>query len=113
MLSAPASINTDLAEALKRDSNTSTDEASKPKRAKKVKNKGALEKSQANWQSFQQKAGSGSGKMAKMVNKTSMFKTGEKPGSKVGFTGSGQAMRKDADRSRHTYYMPPEDSSRH
>ncbi|KAF2149397.1 hypothetical protein K461DRAFT_281768 [Myriangium duriaei CBS 260.36] len=116
VLSAPPAIDSALAESLRKDSSataTSDDPDAEKKPKKKIKTNKSLDKAKANWQSWQQKASSGSGKLAKSTNKDSMFRTGDKPGAKVGFTGSGQSMRKDAERTRHTYYMPPGDSSRY
>ncbi|KAK1836655.1 splicing factor spf30 [Podospora conica] len=77
------------------------DDQGRPK-FKKIKAKKELEAGKNKWQEFTAK---GKGKVAK---KESMFRTPEGPGGRVGFTGSGQAMRKDPTRSRHVY-QPNED----
>ncbi|OIW24468.1 hypothetical protein CONLIGDRAFT_648619 [Coniochaeta ligniaria NRRL 30616] len=74
------------------------------KKFKKIKATKELEKGKSKWQEFNAKA---AGKMGKH-KKDSMFRTPEGVGGRVGFTGSGQAMRKDATRTRHIY-QPTED----
>lgn len=101
------------------------DELGRPK-FKKIKAKKELEAGKNKWQEFTAK-----GKGGKTAKKESMFRTPEGPGGRgefwgfprlvggvwermcadlltVGFTGSGQAMRKDPTRSRHVY-QPNED----
>ncbi|KAK0743169.1 hypothetical protein B0T18DRAFT_430507 [Schizothecium vesticola] len=78
------------------------DELGRPK-FKKIKAKKELEAGKNKWQEFSAK-----GKGGKTAKKESMFRTPEGPGGRVGFTGSGQAMRKDPTRSRHVY-QPNED----
>ncbi|KAK1774494.1 hypothetical protein QBC45DRAFT_397022 [Copromyces sp. CBS 386.78] len=82
------------------------DKDGKPK-FKKIKANKELEKGKNKWQEFTQKAG---GKLGKGpgAKKESMFRTPEGIHGRVGFTGSGQAMRKDPTRSRHIY-QPNED----
>ena len=102
VISAAPNINTELANAIKQDPNKNADGTQQKHRAgKKQKIGKALETSKASWQTFQQKGASG--KASKVINRESMFKTSDAPNARVGFTGSGQAMRKDAGRSRHIY----------
>jgi survival-of-motor-neuron-related-splicing factor 30 len=100
------------------------DEEKPVKKFKKIKATKELEKGKSKWQEFNAKA---AGKMGKH-KKDSMFRTPEGVGGRgmfpllllwfgtvftddvvtVGFTGSGQAMRKDPTRTRHIY-QPAED----
>lgn len=73
------------------------------KKFKKIKATKELEKGKSKWQEFTTK-----GKFGKAAKKDSMFRTPEGVHGRVGFTGSGQAMRKDPTRSRHIY-QPNED----
>ncbi|KAK4462731.1 hypothetical protein QBC42DRAFT_76942 [Cladorrhinum samala] len=86
-------------------------EKPKPK-FKKIKANKELEAGKNKWQEFTAK-----GKMGKLGGggggglggkKESMFRTPEGVKGRVGFTGSGQAMRKDPTRTRHVY-QPNED----
>lgn len=72
----------------------------KPPKAKKLKAKKELEKNKNKWQEFSAKS-----KFGKAHKKESMFRTPEGVNGRVGFTGSGQSMRKDPTRSRHVYQM--------
>ncbi|CAK7564948.1 MAG: hypothetical protein SEPTF4163_002854 [Sporothrix epigloea] len=66
---------------------------------KKIKATKQLEAGKSKWQEFSNK-----GKTGKPGSKKdSMFRTPEGFHGRVGFTGSGQAMRKDVTRSRHVY----------
>ncbi|KAK2590148.1 hypothetical protein QQS21_012177 [Conoideocrella luteorostrata] len=76
------------------------DEVAKAPKPKKIKAKKELEAGKAKWQAFNSKS-----KMAKSGKKESMFRTPEGIHGRVGFTGSGQAMRKDPARSRHVYQV--------
>ncbi|QPG94322.1 hypothetical protein C2857_005695 [Epichloe festucae Fl1] len=76
------------------------DEAAKAPKPKKIKAKKELEAGKAKWQAFSSKS-----KMSKTGKKDSMFRTPEGIHGRVGFTGSGQAMRKDPTRSRHVYQV--------
>lgn len=79
VMSAPATVNPALKDAAKRESAaTLDDDSSKPK--KKSRPNASVNKSQANWKSWQAKTASG--KIAKVANKESMFRTGDKPGAK-------------------------------
>ncbi|KAF5004086.1 hypothetical protein FDECE_9401 [Fusarium decemcellulare] len=75
----------------------------KPPKAKKLKAKKELEKNKNKWQEFSAKS-----KFGKTQKKESMFRTPDGVHGRVGFTGSGQAMRKDPTRSRHVYQMNDE-----
>lgn len=78
-------------------------DASKPPKAKKIKAKKELERGKTKWQEFNSKS-----KFGKAQKKDSMFRTPDGVNARVGFTGSGQAMRKDPTRSRHVYEMNEE-----
>ncbi|KAK3896597.1 hypothetical protein C8A05DRAFT_39855 [Staphylotrichum tortipilum] len=78
------------------------DEKPRPK-FKKIKATKELEKGKNKWQEFSTK-----GKFGKAGKKDSMFRTPEGVHGRVGFTGSGQSMRKDPTRTRHVY-QPNED----
>ncbi|TPX15473.1 uncharacterized protein E0L32_004453 [Thyridium curvatum] len=73
-------------------------EAPPPKKFKKIKANKELEAGKNKWQDFNNKS-----KFGKAHKKDSMFRTPEGVRGRVGFTGSGQAMRKDPTRSRHIY----------
>ncbi|KAI3317761.1 hypothetical protein HD806DRAFT_540949 [Xylariaceae sp. AK1471] len=98
VISAAASINPELAQKSREDALNNTGDA-KPK-AKKIKAKKELEAGKNKWQEFNNKS-----KFAKAQKgkKDSMFRTPEGVHGRVGFTGSGQAMRKDPSRTRHIY----------
>ncbi|KAH0601476.1 hypothetical protein MHUMG1_00352 [Metarhizium humberi] len=75
-------------------------EAAQAPKPKKIKAKKELEAGKAKWQAFNAKS-----KFGKTNKKDSMFRTPEGIHGRVGFTGSGQAMRKDPTRSRHVYQV--------
>lgn len=77
VISAAANIDTEKANALRKEANKVLDGDSKPKAAKKARTNKALESSKNNWQAWQTKASTG--KAAKVVAKDSMFRTGEAP----------------------------------
>ncbi|KAF4979554.1 hypothetical protein FZEAL_4258 [Fusarium zealandicum] len=85
----------------KRDAEQSGDV--KPPKAKKLKAKKELEKNKSKWQEFSAKS-----KFGKTQKKDSMFRTPDGVHARVGFTGSGQTMRKDPTRSRHVYQVNDE-----
>ncbi|KAH8166385.1 hypothetical protein CIB48_g1849 [Xylaria polymorpha] len=89
VISAAASINPELAQKSREEALNNAGDG-KPK-AKKIKAKKELEAGKNKWQEFSNKS-----KFAKAnkSKKDSMF---------LGFTGSGQAMRKDPSRTRHIY----------
>ncbi|KAH8713959.1 Splicing factor spf30 [Beauveria bassiana] len=72
----------------------------KPPKPKKIKAKKELEAGKNKWQDFNSKS-----KFAKTQKKDSMFRTPDGIHGRVGFTGSGQAMRKDPSRNRHVYQV--------
>ncbi|KND90531.1 hypothetical protein TOPH_04700 [Tolypocladium ophioglossoides CBS 100239] len=76
----------------KKDSQKDADTAPKPV---KIRAKKVLEANKNKWQEFNSKS-----KIAKTKKKESMFRTPDGIGGRVGFTGSGQAMRKDPARIR-------------
>ncbi|KAI1848876.1 hypothetical protein JX265_001206 [Neoarthrinium moseri] len=98
VISAAASINPELAQK-NREAAEKPDADAKPK-FKKIKATKELEAGKNKWQDFNTKS-----KFAKAAKtkKDSMFRTPEGVHGRVGFTGSGQAMRKDPTRSRHIY----------
>ncbi|KAI0845823.1 hypothetical protein F5Y00DRAFT_160894 [Daldinia vernicosa] len=98
VISAAASINPDLAQKNREEASKNAGDG-KPK-AKKIKATKELEAGKSKWQEFNTKS-----KFAKShkTKKDSMFRTPEGVHGRVGFTGSGQAMRKDPTRSRHIY----------
>ncbi|KAK4217263.1 hypothetical protein QBC37DRAFT_370219 [Rhypophila decipiens] len=91
------------AETAKKD-----DDKPKPK-FKKMKPTKELEANKSNWQNFNAKGKFGkAGGITK--KKESMFRVPEGVNARVGFTGSGQAMRKDVTRSRHVYQVADDDN---
>ncbi|KAI1406136.1 hypothetical protein F4819DRAFT_287193 [Hypoxylon fuscum] len=98
VISAAASINPELAQKNREEALNNAGEV-KPK-AKKIKATKELEAGKSKWQEFNTKS-----KFAKShkTKKDSMFRTPDGVHGRVGFTGSGQAMRKDPTRSRHIY----------
>lgn len=78
-------------------------DAPKPPKAKKIKAKKELETNKNKWQEFNAKS-----KFGKTQKKDSMFRTPQGVNGRVGFTGSGQTMRKDPSRSRHVYQVNEE-----
>ena len=115
IISAAADINTELAQQKKREPSKVSDGPVRPaKIPKKIKANRELEAGKSKWQDFAAK-----GKFGKAAKKESMFRTPEGVNGRgkspfflssactntflVGFTGSGQSMRKDPTRSRHIY----------
>ncbi|EKG11846.1 hypothetical protein MPH_11342 [Macrophomina phaseolina MS6] len=102
VISAAADINPALASQVRKEPSKVSDGPPKPaKIPRKVKANKELESNKNKWQQF---AASGKG----MKKKESMFRTGSSVTARVGFTGSGQEMRKDPTRSRHIY-QPQDD----
>ncbi|KAF3492386.1 uncharacterized protein GIQ15_01903 [Arthroderma uncinatum] len=97
VISAAADINPDLANQARNVANAGDGSARPAKAQRKVKRKKDLEAGKNKWQDFTSKSKFGK------VKKDSMFRTPEGVNARVGFTGSGQQMRKDPTRSRHTY----------
>ncbi|KAK4249568.1 hypothetical protein C7999DRAFT_39393 [Corynascus novoguineensis] len=98
VMSAAADIYPQALEAKKAAAAAeNNDEKPRPK-FKKIKATKELEKGKNKWQEFTTK-----GKFGKAAKKESMFRTPEGIHGRVGFTGSGQTMRKDPARTRHVY----------
>ncbi|KAK6503187.1 hypothetical protein TWF481_008217 [Arthrobotrys musiformis] len=85
-------------------------EAGGKKAARKVRAMKELNESKSKWQAFAAKGvkSSKSGK-AKKIGEGSMFRTPDGIHGRVGFTGSGQPMRKDVARERHIYQRADND----
>ncbi|KMU81519.1 hypothetical protein CISG_09188 [Coccidioides immitis RMSCC 3703] len=98
VISAAADINPALASKARTEGVKPADGSRPAKVPRKVKGKRDLEAGKAKWQDFASK-----GKFGKATKKESMFRTPEGINARVGFTGSGQQMRKDPTRSRHVY----------
>jgi len=99
VISAAADINPELAQQTKREPSKVSDGPVRPaKLPKKIKANKELEAGKNKWQDFAAK-----GKFGKNAKKDSMFRTPEGVHGRVGFTGSGQTMRRDEKRSRHIY----------
>ena len=77
VISAAPSIDTEKANALRKEAAKALDGDSKPKAAKKARTNKALENSKNTWQAWQSKASTG--KASKVAAKDSMFRTGEAP----------------------------------
>lgn len=117
VISAAADINPALANQARKEPSKATDGPPRPPKAsRKVKANKELEEGKMKWKDFASK-----GKMGK---KDSMFRTGESPHARgmfpvrfvgcvltsaVGFTGSGQQMRRDPTRTRHIYQQQDEE----
>ncbi|MCJ1313578.1 hypothetical protein MMC25_007257 [Agyrium rufum] len=107
VISAAASIDPTLASQAKREPSKVSDGPARPAKVpRKVKANKELEAGKNKWQDFTSK-----GKLGKVAKKDSMFRTGESVNARVGFTGSGQEMRKDPTRSRHIYKADGEDEN--
>ncbi|KAH8601173.1 hypothetical protein B0O99DRAFT_717555 [Bisporella sp. PMI_857] len=105
VISAAADIKPELANQTKREPSKVSDGPVRPAKVpKKIKAKKELEEGKNKWQDFAAK-----GKFGKAAKKESMFRTPEGVNGRVGFTGSGQAMRKDEKRSRHIYQTNGDD----
>ncbi|KAL4885282.1 hypothetical protein BJY04DRAFT_214615 [Aspergillus karnatakaensis] len=103
VISAAADINPDLATQARKEPSKATDGPARPAKApRKVKANKELEAGKNKWKDFAAKT--------KYGKKESMFRTGEGVNARVGFTGSGQVMRKDPGRSRHVYQQGEEDN---
>ncbi|PGH27725.1 hypothetical protein AJ80_00512 [Polytolypa hystricis UAMH7299] len=106
VISAAADINPALANEARKEPSKATDGPTRPaKIARKVKANKELEAGKAKWQDFAAKGKFGKGPK----KKESMFRTPEGINARVGFTGSGQTMRKDPSRSRHVYQQAEDD----
>ncbi|KAI5807930.1 hypothetical protein DFH27DRAFT_288408 [Peziza echinospora] len=105
VISQPANINAALAEQSKREPSKVSDGPPRPpKVSKRVKHQRELNESKNKWQAFAAKGvKTGSGK-SKKIGESSMFRTPEGVHGRVGFTGSGQPMRKEISvRGKHVY----------
>ncbi|KFY18497.1 hypothetical protein V493_08565 [Pseudogymnoascus sp. VKM F-4281 (FW-2241)] len=103
VISAEAEIDRDAQMTREREASKVGDGPVRPERApKKIKANKELEKGKSKWQDW---AAKGMGKKGTpgVKKKESMFRTPEGVHGRVGFTGSGQSMRKDPSRSRHIY----------
>jgi survival-of-motor-neuron-related-splicing factor 30 len=117
VISAAANVDPALASQARREPSKVSDGPIRPAKVpRKVKANKELEAGKSKWQEFASK-----GKLGKVAKKDSMFRTPDGVNargkrrisvsieslftniSKVGFTGSGQTMRKDPTRSRHIY----------
>lgn len=99
VISAAANIDPTLASQAKKEPSKVSDGPIRPAKVpRKVKANKELEAGKSKWQDFTTK-----GKVGKVAKKESMFRTPEGVNARVGFTGSGQQMRKDPGRSRHIY----------
>ncbi|KAJ5319772.1 hypothetical protein PENANT_c026G08324 [Penicillium antarcticum] len=99
VISAAADINPTLATQVRNDQTKGDGPARPAKAPRKVKANRELEEGKNKWKDFAAKT---KGK-SKFGKKDSMFRTGDGVNARVGFTGSGQRMRKDPTRTRHTY----------
>ncbi|CDM37086.1 hypothetical protein DTO013E5_9337 [Penicillium roqueforti] len=108
VISAAADINPALATQARNEPNKAGDGMARPaKIPRKVKANKELEEGKNKWKDFAAKTkGKGKGAFGK---KESMFRTGEGVNARVGFTGSGQTMRKDPTRTRHVYQQVDDD----
>ncbi|KAB8230641.1 hypothetical protein BDV23DRAFT_157483 [Aspergillus alliaceus] len=96
VISAAADINPALANQARKEPSKASDGSARPAKApRKVKANRELEEGKMKWKDFASKG--------KLGRKESMFRTGDGVNARVGFTGSGQKMRKDPSRSRHVY----------
>ncbi|KAL4917522.1 hypothetical protein BDW62DRAFT_183894 [Aspergillus aurantiobrunneus] len=103
VISAAADINPALATQARKEPSKATDGPARPaKVSRKVKANKELEAGKNKWKDFASKA--------KIGRKESMFRTGEGVNARVGFTGSGQQMRKDPTRTRHVYQQGDDDN---
>ncbi|PKX95357.1 tudor domain-containing protein [Aspergillus novofumigatus IBT 16806] len=103
VISAAADINPALANQARKEPSKVDDGSARPSKvARKVKATRELEAGKMKWKDFASKS--------KLGRKESMFRTGEGVNARVGFTGSGQQMRKDPSRARHVYQQADEDA---
>ncbi|TGZ78197.1 hypothetical protein EX30DRAFT_322731 [Ascodesmis nigricans] len=108
VISQPAAINAELAEKRKKlvPSEEGKEEQAR-KKGRRLEQKKVLEEGKKKWQEFAAK-GTKKGKK-RVIGENSMFRTPDSVTGRVGFTGSGQAMRKDAVRGKHIYQRADED----
>ncbi|KAJ5133121.1 hypothetical protein N7448_001850 [Penicillium atrosanguineum] len=106
VISAAADINPALASQVRQEPSKVEDGPARPAKApRKVKANKELEAGKNKWKDFAAKTKT-KGKLGK---KDSMFRTGDSVNARVGFTGSGQQMRKDPTRTRHIYQQADEE----
>ncbi|RDH16401.1 hypothetical protein M747DRAFT_266549 [Aspergillus niger ATCC 13496] len=103
VISAAADINPALANQARKEPSKVSDGPARPAKVpRKVKATRELEAGKMKWKDFASKG--------KLGRKESMFRTGDGVNARVvGFTGSGQQMRKDPGRSRHVYQQGEEE----
>ncbi|PYH91739.1 hypothetical protein BO71DRAFT_39760 [Aspergillus ellipticus CBS 707.79] len=102
VISAAADINPALATQARKEPSKVSDGPARPSKVpRKVKANRELEAGKMKWKDFASKG--------KLGRKDSMFRTGDGPNARVGFTGSGQTMRKDPSRTRHVYQQGEEE----
>ncbi|PKY02996.1 hypothetical protein P168DRAFT_255084 [Aspergillus campestris IBT 28561] len=102
VISAAADINPALATQARNEPSKVSDGPARPAKVpRKVKATRELEEGKNKWKDFASKG--------KIGRKQSMFRTGEGVNARVGFTGSGQQMRKDPTRTRHVYQQGEEE----
>ncbi|OOF98755.1 hypothetical protein ASPCADRAFT_204484 [Aspergillus carbonarius ITEM 5010] len=102
VISAAADINPALANQARKEPSKVSDGPARPAKVpRKVKATRELEAGKMKWKDFASKG--------KLGRKESMFRTGDEVNARVGFTGSGQQMRKDPGRSRHVYQQGEEE----
>ncbi|KAE8145935.1 hypothetical protein BDV25DRAFT_59160 [Aspergillus avenaceus] len=102
VISAAADINPALANQARKEPSKANDGPVRPAKApRKVKANRELEEGKMKWKDFASKG--------KLGRKESMFRTGDGVNARVGFTGSGQQMRKDPSRTRHVYQQAEEE----
>ncbi|PWY76998.1 hypothetical protein BO70DRAFT_363552 [Aspergillus heteromorphus CBS 117.55] len=102
VISAAADINPALATQARKEPSKVSDGPARPSKVpRKVKANKELEAGKMKWKDFASKG--------KLGRKDSMFRTGDGPNARVGFTGSGQTMRKDPSRTRHVYQQGEEE----
>ncbi|KAI9844250.1 MAG: hypothetical protein M1838_002266 [Thelocarpon superellum] len=105
VISAAADIDPALATQARREPSKVSDGPTRPAKVpRKVKANKELEAGKNKWRDFTTK-----GKVGKVAKKESMFRTPEGVNGRVGFTGSGQQMRKDPSRSKHIYQQAQEE----
>ncbi|KAJ6261188.1 hypothetical protein Dda_3856 [Drechslerella dactyloides] len=107
VISQAPTLNPSALEAGKKEKDG---EALGKKAARKVRANKELDESKSKWQAFAAKGvkSSKAGK-AKKIGESSMFRTPDGIHGRVGFTGSGQPMRKDAAREKHVYQQADND----
>ncbi|KAF2860598.1 hypothetical protein K470DRAFT_257830 [Piedraia hortae CBS 480.64] len=99
VISAAPAVDRNLVEQRREPSKVTDGPARLPPEPKRLKGNKALEKGKANWQAWNTKRPGKAG----LPKRDSMFRTPDLPNAKVGFTGSGKPMKKDAARKRWEY----------